>query len=160
MTAPTITAAEHQFTERALDYLRDHAIDPQVALDAGVHENPGALVFPYVDDQGGYIRRRPWPEPGEKAKVMQPAGRSLNLWWPQGRPEPGAGAVLVCEGESDALAGVSALRDAPAASGLAATPVCAVPGTSFAGHLGEHVAEFDVAEAFVAFDADKAGREA
>jgi hypothetical protein len=158
MTAPTVTAAERQFTERALGYLRDHAIDPQVALDAGVREDPVELVFPNVDDRGGYVRRRPWPRPGETAKVLQPGGRSLGLWWPLGRPEPGAAAVLVCEGESDALAGVTALRDAPPASGFAGVAVCAIPGTSLARHLGEHLAPLAVQEAFLALDADEPGR--
>ncbi len=118
---------------RAAEYFAAHAIDPAVAAEVGVTEAGGALVYPYRDGAGAFERRRPLN--GAEAKTLQPSGRPLVCWWPSGHPEPEA-TVLVCEGESDALAALSAISGAgnlhPAAGELLhELVVCAVPGASF-----------------------------
>jgi len=116
------------FSRPTLDYFVVHAIDPDLAAMVGVTEADGRIVWPCRDASGQELprRRRLDPEPGVGPKVTQPAGRTPAPWWPLGRPER-ASAVLVCEGEPDALAAASALRTAPEALRLA---VVGLPGSS------------------------------
>jgi len=141
------------FGEVARAYLGAHAIDPDLAAACGVREVRGGLAFPYVAPDGSSFDRLRSLN-GAGAKVKQPPGRPLTPWWPLGRP-PGAEAVLVCEGESDALAALEPLAE----SRFAATAVVAVPGTGFpAGRLPEQLGEVGARDAYLVFDADEAGR--
>lgn len=138
-----------------INYFRAHGIDPTVAAQAGVLERDGSLIFPYQDDNGAFERVRCL---GGDSKTHQPRGRALSCWWPAGRADP-LSEVLVCEGESDALAALTAIHGAghPVARGiLDGIAVVAVPGASFpADRL---VAELGGCEfAILASDADKAG---
>jgi len=109
----------------AVDYFGAHAIDPELATACGVREVEGELVFPYRTPNGaGFTRLRSLN--GGSAKVKQPPERSLALWWPLRRPR-GAEAVLVCEGESDALAALEPLSE----SRFASLELVALPGTGF-----------------------------
>jgi DNA primase len=63
--------------------------------------------------------------------------------------------VLLCEGESDALAALEPLSD----SDFAALEVVAIPGTGFPiKRLVEQLIEAGVGEVFLALDGDEAGR--
>jgi hypothetical protein len=110
-------------TSPATDYLKRHAIDPLILAQVGVTEQGGRLILP--------SGRSTALNGGEK--VLQPAGRPRETWWPTGEPEDGA-TVLVCEGESDALAalsaiGLSELLAAGDPGRLDSVTVAAVPGT-------------------------------
>src|SRR4029077_5135740 len=99
MSAATFTAA-------AFRYFAAHGIDPSLAASLGVRERSCALVFPCCDANGAFERVRPLGD--GPAKVRQPRGRALCCWWPAGRDD--RAAVLVCEGESDALAALTAMH--------------------------------------------------
>lgn len=47
MTATPAATLNGSFSEDALRYLLLHAIEPDVAREAGVREERGALVWPY-----------------------------------------------------------------------------------------------------------------
>ncbi len=152
MPAATITA----FTEQALAYFDAHAIDPAIAARLNVGEQGGSLTYVYADAEGGSYRRTYALSPGAAPRARQPAGKPLTLWRPAERDS--ARIVLVCEGESDALAALSALARSPRED-LADIEVVAVPGTGFpVGRLAESLQRLGVVDAFLAFDADDAGR--
>lgn len=137
------------WSDAALAYMVAHAIEPAVAAGLGVREEGGALVYPC----DGYERRRPLS--GDR--TLQPRGVAFAPWWPTGRPDS-AGTVLVCEGESDALAALSALPQTPLAE-LHELAVVAVPGAGFpADRLVDELAQTETECAYLAFDADDAGR--
>ena len=141
------------YSQAARDYFDAHAIAPELAATVGVHERAGQLRFPCAAADGlTYYRERSLN--GGPAKVKQPPGRPLALWWPLGRPRR-AEAVLVSEGESDALAALEPLSE----SRFGALEVVAIPGAGFPPkRLAEQLAEAGVREAFLAFDGDTAGR--
>lgn len=143
------------WTQPAVDYFRAHAIDPAVAAECGVAEKDGALVFTVTRPDGStFERRRPLNGP---AKVIQPAGEPLTLWWPQGRPDS-TDAVLVGEGESDELAALSALRCTPVGC-YRDLKVAAIPGTGFpVARLADELAAVGARQVALALDADEAGR--
>src|ERR1019366_4765037 len=62
-------------------------------------------------------------------KTKQPHGQPLAGWWPTGKPAP-LGWVIVCEGESDALAMLTA-QTAGGEHDLAALTVVSIPGVGF-----------------------------
>jgi len=156
------------FSERARAYFRDRAIYPAAVAKAGVCEQAGAIVFSFLAEDGTSFERRRSLD-GGPAKVMQPKGQPLTVWWPTGRPDT-APWVLVCEGESDALAAMSALsaaassdvpylRKAATTLGLGALPVVAVPGCGFPpAKLAEALSAVGCIEARLACDADEAGQ--
>lgn len=145
------------WTQPAVHYLREHAIDPEVAAKLGVREAGGAIIFPIARPDGSTFERRRPLRPGP-AKTTQPAGEPLRLWWPQRRPEAGD-LVLVLEGESDLLAALSARSYGPHIPGVTDMPVAAVPGTGYpVDRLVEELAGFGVRQALLALDADDAGR--
>jgi len=151
------------FKERARAYFRDRAIYPAAVAKAGVCEQAGAIVFPFLAEDGTSFERRRSLD-AVPAKVMQPRGWPLVPWWPAGRPDT-APWVLVCEGESDALAAMSALARTtpyvPARLGLADLPVIAVPGTGFPPKkLAEALVSVGAQEVRLAFDGDEAGAKA
>lgn len=147
------------YSAEARAYLEAHAIDPVVAAEVGVREQePGVLLFPYIAEDGSTFDRGRSLNGSGRAKVMQPKGKPLVPWWPAGAPKQ-AESVLVCEGESDALAALAALREAPACTGLRDLPVVAVPGTGFPpAKLAEALAAVGAREVRLALDADDAGR--
>jgi hypothetical protein len=127
-------------------YLASHGIDAVVAADVGVSVEGTRLVYP---------NGRTVTVNGDKSKVRQPAGQKLTAWWPVGKDSP-SGVALVTEGESDALAAVTALRSAPI-EGLRSWPVCAIPGV---GYPIERAIE-DLGDAKIVFlllDADEPGQ--
>ena len=123
-----------------------------------VREAGGALVYTITMADGQtFERRRPLDGNGP-AKVLQPAGQPLVGWWPAGRPAPG-GIALVCEGESDALAALSALPYGPKVAGLVDLPVVAIPGTGYpVAKLAEELVAVGASQALLCLDADEAGR--
>jgi hypothetical protein len=141
------------FSPIALDYFRTHGIDPEIPARLGVRERDGEIVFPCIGPDGAFERRRPL----NGNRTLQPPGVSLALWWPAGKPRERH--ALVCEGESDALAAITALRTAPLPD-FHELPVTAIPGTGFpADRLGADLQAAGVREAWLCFDADRAGRD-
>jgi len=119
------------YSAEVLTYFAAHSIDPAVARAVGVTARGASIHFPYTDDAGSFERVRAL---GAGAKTRQPKGRALCCWWPAGRAP--AEKMLVCEGESDALAALTAIRRASHSVAvvkeiLAAFAVIAVPGASF-----------------------------
>jgi len=137
------------------DYCRSHGIDELQLAWCGVKERDGRLLLP---------NGRSLSLNGAGPKALQPSGVPLTVWWPESPPEDGQ-TVLVCEGESDALAAQSAIglselqhqgRDSDP---LRIVKVAAVPGT---GYPAERLAEElrGAGTAVLAFDGDTAGWEA
>jgi len=157
MSAPPV------FNAAALAYFKARGIDPQLAARLGVREDRGELVWPCPDAEGRPAPRRRSLN-GGGAKVRGARGASTGLWWPSGPPPPGR-AVLLCEGESDALAALTALEldqaDPDGAVRFAREYVGAVasmPGTSFPRpRLAEALRKVGAREVLVALDADQAG---
>jgi Protein of unknown function (DUF3631)/Toprim-like len=145
------------FSDRALGYFVSHGIDPAVAAEVGVSERGDSLIFSCADAAGAFERVRPLGD--GPAKVRQPRGRQLVCWWPDGRPGT-ATQVLVCEGESDALAALSAIRASRGIAGeiLADVQVVAVPGASFpVARLVDELRQLGTQRAILGADADAAG---
>lgn len=147
------------FSERATRYFEVRGIDPRTAFDCGVREQGGAIVWPTVDADGNPSPRRRRLGDGPGPKCRGAAGRTLGVWWPRGRPQnatgpTGVGDVLVCEGESDALAAVTVL------GGLAVS-VASIPGASFPLRVLVHeLWKAGARVAALAFDGDMAGANA
>jgi hypothetical protein len=93
------------WSQHALSYLDAHAIDPRVATAAEVTERGGALVYPYAPRHGATFERT---RPLNGKRTYQPKDTPLVPWWPLGVPQE-AKLALVCEGESDALAALTAV---------------------------------------------------
>lgn len=133
-------------------YFAARGIDERIAWNCGVRERDGAIVWPTVDADGEPSPRRRPLRDGPGPKVRGATGRTLGVWWPAGRPTHVAGDVLVCEGESDALAALSALR------GVLGICVASVPGAGFPARV--LIKELHAVRATVAafgFDGDLAG---
>jgi len=113
------------WSRRALLYFRSHAISVAVASRAGVYERKGCLVYPVRCRDGHYYERRQ-PLSGRLRKRLQPRGERLHLYWPQG-PMIFAPRLLICEGESDALAALSAWPEKE----WGMLPVAAIPGLGY-----------------------------
>lgn len=129
--------------EAARAYFASHAISPRVAHKVGVGLDERGLTFPNG-------RRRPLF--GSSPKFLNPKGKPLAAWWLR----EGEGPPIVCEGEGDALAVLSALRTIPKLTGLRGVPVISVPGTSYpAERLAAELAGRK--QAFLIPDADDAG---
>lgn len=142
------------FSQAAHGYFLAHAIDHDLAAGLGVGELDGALTFRYQDSDGEYRRRRPL----DGSRTFQPPGRPLTLWWPDGRPEPGR-HVLLCEGESDALSALTAIRSMNGAAPIAAPTVAALPGCGH-GRAVDDLRAAGVGSVTVCLDGDDAGRKA
>jgi hypothetical protein len=149
------------WSDAARTYFDEHAIDAAFAADLGVREDAGAIVFPTVDASGEPApRRRLLAIDGPK--LLGQKGSSLALWWLAGRA---GDRVLVCEGESDALA-VESIRNAAAVGDGAAAyvrsaidAVCAAPGVGYsADKLAKALRAARTREAVLAFDGDESGR--
>lgn len=149
------------YSEPALAYFASHGINPDVARSVGVTEEKSYLLFPYTAEDGSSFARRRDLAVARKAKVKQPRGQPLELWWLLGRPIC-PGPVLVCEGEGDALAALSALTwgaDGPPGEQLASFSVCCMPGLGFgASRMAAALADAGAEEVFLALDADDEGR--
>jgi len=140
----------------ARDYFRSHAIDPRLAHELGVRERDGAIVYCCTDAKGAFERVRRLDGRGPKLKGPR---RPLACWWPRGRPDR-AEFVLISEGESDALAALSAIGSATggARSVLSEVTVVCVPGTGFpAARLAEELTRVGARQALLAMDGDEAG---
>lgn len=139
----------------AADYLRAHAVDFSVAKDAGVRSDGLNLYFPYEAADGTrYERARNMVD----GICRQPAGRSLDLFWPLGRAQ--RTPILLCEGEADTLAAASVLAhtDHPMLDGLC--PV-GLPGASApTARMAQDLLEAKCGYVYIALDPDEAGRKA
>lgn len=150
MSAPVFS-----WSMRALAYFESHAIDPHLAAALGVAERDDSLVFTVRTEEGSFQRTRPLD--GSPTKVLQPPGQFLAVWWPRGRAEY-AQTVLVVEGESDALSAATVLAGGPLGP-FNELPIAAIPGTGFpAGRLAAELRRVECEFAYLAFDADDAGR--
>ena len=100
------------------NYFERHAVDVDLAFELGVRSGPNdSILYLYQPPRGEpYVRTRDLND--ERKLTRQPKDTPLTLWWPAGRAEPGA-EVLLCEGEPDALAAVSALNGIPRGGGAA-----------------------------------------
>jgi hypothetical protein len=140
------------YSPAALDYFAARAINPKVAESIGVREANGSIVFPY----GAFERTRSL-NGNAPARTLQPSGEPLVTWWPVGRC--GGDAALLCEGESDALAAISALSGPLPVEHVRDLPVVAIPGTGYpVGRLVGDLAEAGVTQVWLALDGDTAGR--
>jgi Protein of unknown function (DUF3631)/Toprim-like len=137
-----------QFSPAARSYLERHAVDLDIAHKLGVRSDRDDILYEYTRPLGGsFTRRRDLA--GKITK--QPSGEPLILYWPAGRLEPGSD-VLLCEGEPDALAAVSALDGHP-------ITVAALPGTETpADRVTAELATARVV--YLALDGDRPGRDA
>ena len=152
-----------RYSDVALEYLREHAIDPAVAASAGVAEDRGALAFPCRDGDGRpTIRRRLLN--GRGPKVVGEAGHPLGVtYWLPREPPAQADFVIVCEAEGDALAAVSAIVAGgeggaarllrAAVTGVVSTASTALPVERLVAALSSVGAR----EVYLAYDADEAG---
>lgn len=85
--------------------------------------------------------------------MLNPKGKPLAAWWLR----EAAGPPVVCEGETDALAALSALKGAPKRIGFRGLAVVSVPGASYpAARLVEELRGRP--EAWLIGDGDDAGR--
>jgi hypothetical protein len=151
-----MSARSADWSAGALAFFRSRAISPEIAVECGVTEHNGALHYPNVSEDGTpFCRERPLRGRGTR----QPRGVPLMPWWPGGT-SPRSVAAIVTEGESDALAALTAIRvsRSRAIKGIA---VVSVPGTGFgADKLAKHLVACGIETAWLAFDADDAGRAA
>jgi hypothetical protein len=140
----------------AVAFFRSRAISPEVAVECGVTESDGALHYPNVSEDGTpFWRERPLRGRGTR----QPRGVPLVAWWPGGK-SPRAISAMVTEGESDALAALTAIR-ASRSRTVKGVAVVSVPGTGFgADKLVKHLAACGIESVWLAFDADDAGQAA
>jgi len=113
------------FSQRAHDFFAALAITPALATAVGVREDAGRLLFPYRSSEGAIFFRERSLNGGGPAKVKQPSGEPLRLWWPFGPPR--SKSALVCEGESDLLAAAESLSDCS----YHELGMAAIPGTGF-----------------------------
>lgn len=143
------------YSATAQRFFEQRGISTAVAARAGVAERDGSLVFTVATAEGSFQRTRRLS--GGPAKVLQPTGQPLAVWWPLGRPLH-APTVLLTEGESDALAALSALAQEPIGAlpphAVASLPGCGYPVDRLAGELRDMETSF----AYFAFDADDPGR--
>jgi Protein of unknown function (DUF3631)/Toprim-like len=100
-----MTSSGDVFNDAAIAYFASHAIDPKIAAQVGVGFRWGELTYPYGgNDTDPYVRARDLVN----GKTIQPKGTKLEPWLPVGA----TGAfLLVCEGESDCLAAITALYE-------------------------------------------------
>jgi len=136
-------------------YLTSHGVDLDLAKEAGVRWDDGNIFFRYEPVQGSaYERTRSLFD----GICRQPAGKPLDLYWPLGQAQKAT--ILLCEGESDALAAASVLdgSDHPMLHGLC--PV-GVPGASApANRMARHILELKCGPVYLALDPDEAGQKA
>lgn len=135
----------------AIDYMEARAIDPQIAAELGVKGEPPNNRARELHFPNG--RRRVL----KTGRVLQPKGKQLEAWWIPPPEEPSWEAVLVCEGESDALAVRSYLPYVVESSGLRHLPILCIPGTGFPVERLRNELVGRVREALIATDADEAG---
>ena len=139
--------------------MKARGIDPVIAERCGVREENGAIVWPTLDPDGKPSPRRRSLN-GAGPKVRGAAGGKLAAWWPMGRPGS-VDAVLICEGESDALAALTAFATSDADDRGPAFAVTSVPGTGFPRErLAAELRDVGASEAILAYDGDMAGRKA
>lgn len=132
-------------TTPARKYMAARAINPHLAHELGVKLEGDDLVFPNG-------KRRPL---SGDVRFLNGKGQPAQPWWLQN----GGEEVLVCEGESDGLAALSALRSLPAdhRSGLRSLAVVAIPGNGFPlERLTRELRGYKLA--YTAFDNDDSGR--
>jgi hypothetical protein len=150
----TVATARPSWSETARGYFAARGINPRLAAAVGVRERSLSLVFPVRGEGEPFQRVR---QLTGAAKVLQPRGRPLTVWWPRGRPEY-ASTVLLVEGESDALAAMSALASHPV-SDLPGYAVAALPGASFpVDRIADDLRAMESTFVYSAFDADAPGR--
>lgn len=141
---------EPMFSVPAMAYFANHAIDPRLAWECGVRERGGDIVWPTVDADGRLSPRRRRLADGPGPKVRGLTGRSPGVWWPLGRPlSVGDADVVVCEGESDAMAAASLLGRSETVSAIAGHVRPAV--------LAAELHDVGAGVAALAFDGDMAG---
>ena len=147
---------QRAWSERALAYFRTHAIAPEAAAACGVVEHGGRLSYPNVRDDGTIFYR---VRDLELGRTLQPRGEPLTVWCPSGVSRRSL-AALVTEGESDALAALTAIRGSRSRT-LQGVAVVSVPGASFpVARLADHLAAAGVSSVWLAYDADTAGERA
>ena len=131
-------------------YFADHGIDPLIAGRCGVRRDGNTLAIPYKDRDGSvlYEKRRSLT----KKAFWYPAGARPTLYWPFRTKD--MKAVLLCEGEADALSAVTALKS------LALLPVALPSATMNAESVALQLEAEGVSKVWLALDADEAGRRA
>lgn len=140
-------AGPHRFSPAAAGYLEDHAVNLDLAWQLGVRSDRDDIVYVYETPLGDTFKRR---RVLVTKVTRQPKGEPLVLWWPAGRPEP-IGHVLLCEGEPDALAALSAL-DGHDGVDVAALPGVGIPDARVTAELA------GAGSVTLALDGDEPGR--
>ncbi len=138
----------HNFSPAATSYLERHAVDLDLAWDrVGVRSDRDDITYPYMTPKGETFRRRRGPG----GVVKQPKDQPLVVWFPDGRPQPGAD-ILLTEGEGDALAALSATNRLGVI--VASLPGTSTPVERITAELGS------AGTVYLALDGDKPGRDA
>lgn len=143
------------------EYLRDHGIDLIVAEGSGVEVSQNRLLYRYERDDGSAFYRSRYLAGQHAGKTLQPRDEPLRLFWHSGRGR----AVLLCEGEPDALSAATAILTADREANQMPIPIdglvlAAVPGVSMpADRAAEELRDAGAEVVYVAFDGDKPGRE-
>ncbi len=110
-------------------YLERHAVDVDLAFELGVRSGPDdSILYPY--DAAARRALRPHAATSTSGITKQPKGEPLILWWPAGRPEPGA-EVLLCRGRAGRAGG------ALGAERRSRSRSAAIPGTDDPGRAGD-----------------------
>jgi hypothetical protein len=165
-----------RFPKIVSGYFATHGIDEGIAAFLRVTGwESGRLDFPYRGEDGLPFRRERHLPSGD---MYQPKGTKVVPWTPLSDFADGRGVLLVCEGESDCLAAISALyeleeqadvengeeselylsrkRDLPPP--VAELVPIAIPGTNCAHQKVADLAEKEVCDVWIALDGDDAGR--
>ena len=105
-------------------YLERHAVDLDLAYELGVRSDRDTILYPYSTPLGATVMPVAATSTTSAGSRSSRQGEPLILWWPAGRPDPGAGSCS-CEGEPDALAALSALNGGRTPSRL--SPAMTIP---------------------------------
>jgi DNA primase len=132
----------------AAEYYKSHAIDPSVAERCGVRAQAGRLVYLYRRRDGTTFDR---PRSLTRKATWQPAGEPLTLYVPYRTKT--MKAALLCEGEPDTLAAISALKS------LVIIPM-GIPGVGMpTERICNELEALGVAKVWMVLDGNKAGQD-
>lgn len=144
-------SADTIHSDAPVAFLKSKGIDPAVAESVGATYWNGELQYPNG-------RHRPLD-----GSTIQPKGTAL-VPWPLGDGLQAGEIALICEGETDALAALTAIENAPDAlrgGPLGGVRVISLPGASTpVERLIDVLKAAGVSDVVLAFDADPAGRKA
>jgi hypothetical protein len=140
------------------EYLAAHAVNLGIAKACGAEAREQSVAYRYTRSDGSDFRRVRHLTGRLAGRTLWPKDQEPVLYWPTGRH---GGAILLAEGEPDALAAVSALRaedELPPV--LNRVAVAAVPGSMKAQGAAEELRDAGATLVYLALDGDPAGHKA